>query len=81
MHAPGASSRTPAQGMACIGDALEGDVPRLQRLWVHEALRVYSDRLVDDADREWVAGAIRAQAEKHFGVDFDRVRTVGWVGG
>ncbi|KXZ43278.1 hypothetical protein GPECTOR_96g744 [Gonium pectorale] len=61
------------QGLSFVGEALESDPERLKRLWVHEALRVYHDRLVDDNDRDWIAGQIKQQLEAHFGGSFDKL--------
>ncbi|KAJ3101821.1 hypothetical protein HDU97_001047 [Phlyctochytrium planicorne] len=38
----------------------------LVRLWVHEGLRLFQDRLVSEADRKWTDDAINEIAMKHF---------------
>jgi dynein heavy chain len=60
--------------MSFVGEALDNDPERLQRLWIHEVLRVYHDRLVDEADRDWIAKQIRECVEEHFGSRFEKVR-------
>ncbi|KAK4472821.1 hypothetical protein MN116_004037, partial [Schistosoma mekongi] len=43
----------------------------MKRLWVHEVFRVYYDRLVDDADREWLFNFIRQCVKTHLEIEFD----------
>lgn len=43
----------------------------MKRLWVHEVFRVYYDRLVDDADREWLFNFIRQCVKTHLDVEFN----------
>jgi dynein heavy chain 1 len=44
----------------------------LVRIWTHEGLRLFCDRLVEEKDRQWCHKMIDDIARKHFaGVDFD----------
>ncbi|KAJ5148038.1 hypothetical protein N7526_001390 [Penicillium atrosanguineum] len=38
----------------------------LVRVWAHEALRLFQDRLVDEDERAWTADAVRRIALEHF---------------
>lgn len=38
----------------------------LIRIWAHEALRLFQDRLVDEEERSWTADAVRRIALEHF---------------
>lgn len=45
----------------------------MKRLWVHEVLRVYGDRLVDDTDIKWLVHQIRATVSTYLDDDLDRM--------
>ena len=51
-------------------DALTKD--ELVRIWAHEALRLFHDRLVEQEERDWCEEEIDKVAQKHFaGVNFE----------
>lgn len=39
----------------------------LIRLWTHEALRLFQDRLINDKEREWTDNLVDNVASKYFG--------------
>ncbi|KAI5631027.1 dynein heavy chain and region d6 of dynein motor domain-containing protein [Phthorimaea operculella] len=47
------------------------DKQSMKRLWVHENLRVFSDRLIEDADRQWLVKCLREATITYLDEEFD----------
>ncbi|XP_043277154.1 dynein axonemal heavy chain 12-like [Venturia canescens] len=45
----------------------------LMRLWVHEMIRVFADRVVDQSDAEWFFDRMKESAKSHFKDTWDTV--------
>jgi dynein heavy chain len=44
--------------------------PDLIRLWSHECMRVFHDRLIDEPDREWFKTALGETVKQNFSLDY-----------
>ena len=44
------------------------------RLWAHECLRVFHDRLIDDQDRSWFKDLIASTVTDQFNFDFNKIK-------
>ncbi|CAL4076496.1 unnamed protein product, partial [Meganyctiphanes norvegica] len=47
------------------------DLRSMKRMWIHEVLRVFYDRLVDNTDRKWLLDRMAAACQKHLNEDFN----------
>lgn len=65
----------------CLCDPVstEGDPDHVLRLWAHEVMRVYYDRLINDDDRAWLFKSLMQSLHDHFNMDpntlFERIKT------
>ncbi|TYZ61102.1 hypothetical protein PybrP1_000394 [[Pythium] brassicae (nom. inval.)] len=58
------------QGIAQATPDVVKDGAAFVRLWSHECLRVFSDRLTDDRDREWFASGVARIVARHFEMQY-----------
>ena len=40
------------------------------KLWCHESMRVFQDRLISDDDRTWFTEAVAAECKEQFNIDY-----------
>jgi dynein heavy chain len=56
------------------GDAKEiGDKESFVKLWVHECMRVFSDRLIDEKDRSWFKDLVGICCKENFNIEFKKL--------
>ena len=59
------------QGILLIRPENASEQTQMIHLWLHEAYRVFYDRLVDDHDRKWMFSFCKNSIKKHFNTEFN----------
>uniref|UniRef100_A0A1Y1JXL1 AAA+ ATPase domain-containing protein n=1 Tax=Photinus pyralis TaxID=7054 RepID=A0A1Y1JXL1_PHOPY len=69
------------QGVLLSSPSITEDLLAMKRLWVHEVLRVYYDRLVDDSDRVWIFKMLhdvcKSRLKENLDLMFERLASPG----
>lgn len=58
--------------MFSVPETIE-DAIAMKRLWIHEILRVYYDRLVDDFDRSWFFDSLQTVCKDILNEDMNTI--------
>lgn len=58
------------QGVCLSNPMSSPTTDSIKQLWVHEVLRVYYDRLVDESDQTWLFEKIEKVTEEHLNTSF-----------
>ncbi|RXG59872.1 Dynein heavy chain 7, axonemal [Armadillidium vulgare] len=61
------------QGVLLSVPETMSEITCMKKLWVHEIIRVFYDRLVDSNDREWLLKKISEVCSKHLHVNFNEL--------
>jgi dynein heavy chain len=61
------------QGVLLSDAEKYADPTKVVRLWTHEVMRVFYDRLVDDGDRAWLYSTIQKTVVSSFKLDFNTI--------
>eukprot|EP00055_Hartaetosiga_balthica_P017752 m.122337 g.122337 ORF g.122337 m.122337 type:complete len:4010 (-) comp9395_c0_seq2:1066-13095(-) len=60
-------------GITLMRGTIAGDKNKMCRLWAHEVLRVFDDRLIDSNDHNWLFELLKDTVKSHFKLSFDGV--------
>ncbi|KAJ3091162.1 Dynein heavy chain 7, axonemal [Quaeritorhiza haematococci] len=61
------------QGILLSTPAVIKDSQKMVRLWMHEAYRVFYDRLIDDGDRNWLFDTCKQTIKEFYEMEFNTV--------